>query len=209
MSSSELVRWGGLAAMLAGVAFIVLLLIPVAFMLLKLHPDAAYPGSSFNVLGAVLFIAAWLLLVVGLAGFHALQEERYGLIGRTGFYTVIVGASAHVVAAVTQEVLGLTWESTALEFLAFLGLLVAMVGFVLYGAATLQARVLPRWCGVGFIVGLPVWRGIGMVSEYGGLLGGTVGWTLGGILFGLLWLALGYVLWSESGGAAEHPARAR
>jgi hypothetical protein len=84
-----------------------------------------------------------------------------------------------------------------------------MVGFVLYGAATLQARVLPRWCGVGFIVGLPVWRGIGTVSEYGGLLGGTIGWTLGGILFGLLWLALGYVLWSESGAEAEPPARAR
>jgi uncharacterized RDD family membrane protein YckC len=71
MSSSELVRWGGLAAMLAGVAFIVLLLIPVAFMLLKLHPDAAYPGSSFNVLGAVLFIAAWLLLVVWWWGWQA------------------------------------------------------------------------------------------------------------------------------------------
>ena len=61
MSSSDLVRWGGLAAMLAGVAFIVLLLIPVAFMVLKLIPDA-YPGSPFNVLGSVLFIAAWLLL---------------------------------------------------------------------------------------------------------------------------------------------------
>jgi len=80
-----------------------------------------------------------------------------------------------------------------------------MVGLVLYGVATLQARVLPRWCGVGFIVGLPLWRGIGMVSEYGGPLGGTIGWTLGGILFGLLWVALGYILWSESGAAAEFP----
>ena len=201
MSSSDLVRWGGLAAMLAGVAFIVLLLIPVAFMVLKLHPDA-YPGSPFNVWGSVLFIAAWLLLVVGLAGFHALQKERYGLIGHAGFYTVIVGASAQIVAGV-----GVALGSTALEFLDFPGVLVVMVGLVLYGAAPLQARVLPRWCGVGFIVGLPVWRGIGMVSEYGRPLGATIGGTLGGILFGVLWLALGYVLWSESGPAAEHPAR--
>jgi len=190
--------------MLAGMAFIVLVLIPVASMVLRLTPYA-YPGSPFNVLVSVLVIAAWLLLVVGLAGFHALQEQRCGPIGRAGFYIVIVGVSAHIVAQV-----GLTLGSTALEFLAFLGLLVVMVGLVLYGAATLQARVLPRWCGVGFIVGLPVWRGIGTVSEYGGLLGGTIGWTLGGILFGLLWLALGYVLpWSESGRAAEHPARVR
>jgi hypothetical protein len=139
--------------------------------------------------------------VVGLAGFHALQEERYGLIGRAGFYTVIVGVPAQIVAGV-----GLALGSTALEFLNSPGLLIVMVGLVLYGAATLQARVLPRWCGVGFIVGLPVWRGIGWVSaEYGGPLGVTIGWTLGGILFGLLWLALGYVLWSESGAAAEVP----
>jgi hypothetical protein len=50
--------------------------------------------------------------------------------------------------------------NTALEFLDFLGLLGVMVGFVLYGAATLQARVLPRWCGVGFIAGLPIWVAI-------------------------------------------------
>src|SRR4051794_7135845 len=151
MSSLDLLRWGGLAAMLAGVAFIVLLLIPVAFMVLKLHPDA-YGASPFNVLGSVLFIAAWLLLVVGLAGFHTLQEERYERIGRVGFYTVIVGVSAYIVA----QVIGFMLGSTILEFLGFLGLLVVMVGLALYGVATLQARVLPRWCGVGFIVGLPV-----------------------------------------------------
>jgi len=187
--------------MLAGVAFIVLLLIPVAFMVLKLHPDA-YPGSPFNVWGSVLFIAAWLLLVVGLAGFHALQKERYGLIGHAGFYTVIVGASAQIVAGI-----GVALGSTALEVLDFPGVLVVMVGLVLYGVATLQARVLPRWCGVGFVIGLPAWRGIGIVSEYGGPLGVTIGLTLGGILFGLLWLALGYILWSESGAAAGFPRR--
>lgn len=205
MSSLDLVRWGGLAAMLAGGAFIVLLLIPVAFMVLKLHPDA-YGASPFNILGSVLFIAAWLLLVVGLAGFHTLQEERYGSIGRAGFYTVIVGTSAQIVAGVV----GFGLESTTLELIGFLGLLVVMIGLVLYGVATLQARVLPRWCGVGFIVGLPVWKSISIISaEYGGPLGATIGETLGGMLFGLLWLALGYLLWSESGGASESPARVR
>ena len=31
-----------------------------------------------------------------------------------------------------------------------------LVGLVLYGAATLQARVLARWCGVGLIVVPPL-----------------------------------------------------
>ncbi len=67
-----------------------------------------------------------------------------------------------------------------------------LVGFVLYGAATLQARVLPRWCGVGLIVGLPVTIAL---ENYGT------------ILFGLLWLALGYMLWSRRGAPAEQPSR--
>jgi len=69
-----------------------------------------------------------------------------------------------------------------------------LVGFVLYGAATLQARVLPRWCGVGFIVGWPVTVALG---------------DLGTVLFGLLWLAIGYVLWSRRGIATEGPSRVR
>jgi hypothetical protein len=55
--------------------------------------------------------------------------------------------------------------NTALEFLDFLGLLGVMVGFVLYGAATLQARVLPRLCGVGLIAGLPIWVAIYSVGQ--------------------------------------------
>lgn len=53
-----------------------------------------------------------------------------------------------------------------------------LVGFVLYGTATLQAtRVLPRWCGVGLIVGLPVTIFLGEIWGF--------------VVFGILWLALG------------------
>lgn len=168
MSSSDLIRWGGLAAMLSGVAFIVLMMIP--------EPP---PGSFFYVLGSLVFIVALLLLLVGRAGFHALQKGNYGRIGRAGFYTVIVAASAQIIAQVAL-ILG----STALEFLDILGLVGVMVGLVLYGAATLQARVLPRWCGVGFIVGLPVWVVVSVVlGDFGGSLGGrycsgSCGWRL-------------------------------
>jgi hypothetical protein len=187
MSSSDRIRWGGLAGMLAGAAFIVLMLIP-----------EGPPGSFLYTLNSLVFIVAVLLVVVGLAGFHALQKGHYGRIGRGGFYTVIVAATAQILAQV-----GLMSGSMAFRFLDFLGLLGVMVGFVLYGAATLQARVLPRWCGVGFIVGLPVWWVLSVIlgNEYGG--------SLGGMLFGFLWLALGYVLFSRRGAATEQPSRVR
>ncbi len=140
MSSSDLIRWGGLAAMLSGVLFVVLFAIP--------QPP---PGSFLDGLGSAMFIVALLLLLAGLVGFHALQKANYGRIGRAGFYTVIVGASIQILAGIVR-----LSGSTALEFLNFLGLIGVLVGLVLYGAATLQARVLPRWCGVGFIVAFPI-----------------------------------------------------
>src|SRR5215212_3213303 len=105
MSHLPIVRWGGLAAMLVGVAFIVLVLIP-----------KARDGSPFYIFGSVLlFVAVWLLLLVALAGFHALQKEHYGRIGRAGFYTVIVGASAMIVIQLLTWV-GVTLGITALVF---------------------------------------------------------------------------------------------
>ena len=57
----------------------------------------------------------------------------------------------------------------------------------------MQAKVLPRWCGVMLIVAplLTV-----LLGDYGG------------ILFGLFWPALGYVLWSWRETPARRPSRA-
>jgi hypothetical protein len=103
--SSDLIRWGGLAAMLAGGTFIVLMLIP-----------EGPPGSFLYTLNSLVFIVAVLLMLAGLAGFHALQKGNHGRIGRAGFYAVAVAGVAQIVAQV-----GLMSGSTALEFLDFLG----------------------------------------------------------------------------------------
>ena len=85
------------------------------------------------------------------------------------------------------------------EWLVPIGVLGTLVGEVLYGAATLQARVLPRWCGILFILLMPV------ASFFGAVLSGAYStiWS------GLAWLALGYGLWSHSGAVAEQPSRVR
>ena len=183
MAKSDLIRWGGLAAMLAGVAFVVSGLLPSLGLANPEDPSDAPLLDG-------LFVLALLLVVAALFGFHALQKGNYGRIGRAGFYTVVVATLVQVVGLV-----GFMLGSTALEWLIPLGSLAVLVGFILYGAATLQARVLPRWCGVGFIVGLPVATVLGQV------------W--GALVFGLLWLALGYVLWSQRGVSADQPSRVR
>ena len=129
------------------------------------------------------------------------QKGNYGRIGRGGFWTVVVATLALVVGLL-DEVLGSTipsgiWTVTGLLFA--LGTLAVFVGFVLYGAASLQARVLPRWCGIVFIVGPSIFL-------LGALLGNS--WEpFGGILFGLLWLALGYILLLQRETSLGQPSR--
>ena len=175
MPSSGLIRWGGLATMLAGVAFAGSALVGLAF---GLGPNALLP--------ALLFACAFGLLAVGFVGFHALQKANYGLIGRAGFYLLVVVFS---VLFVGRVVLALSGSET--YWILDVGSLGVLVGFVLYGVATLQARVLPLWCGVAIIVGLPLRFAMFPIDP----------WGL--VVFGLLWLALGYVLWSRSEAVAE------
>ena len=168
MPSSNLIRWCGIAAIMGGVAW------TLENILLLVGPQDDWIRRT-----RLLFIIAVLLIVVGLVGFHTLQKRSYRHLGRGGLWMVIVGSCAQVLGLMIYLPSG----NRALLWLVYpVGYLAQLVGFVLYGTATLQAKVLPRWCGLGLIFGLPVafiW------GEYGG------------ILFGLLWVALGYVLWTR------------
>jgi hypothetical protein len=186
VSSSELVRWGGLAAMLGGIAYVV----NVVLGLLVSETTT----SVVHLLADSFAVVPVLLTLVGLVGFHTLQKANYGGIGRGGFYTVVVGLLAQVLGTITH-----LSGSEALEWLVFpVGIGLMIVGLVLYGVATLQARVLPRWCGLGFIVVPPLVIVLEISLE-----------GYGETLFGLLWLALGYVLWSGRGTTAQQPSRVR
>lgn len=186
MSSSDLVRWGGIAAMAAGVVWI-------AIGLLGLVVEN--PGVSPLV--NVLFMVAVLLVLVGLVGFHALQKRNYGSIGRVGFYTIIVAILGLVLgwlAIFAGASAALVW------FVLPASTLAVLLGFVLYGAATLEAKVLPRWCGIALIIAVPVLVALGGIS-------GSPGISIGYVWFGLVWLTLGYSLWSQRGMATEQPSR--
>lgn len=164
--SSNIVRWGGLAAMLGGLVFVS----DAALALTVADP------REDRWLDA-LFAAGILLVVAGLVGFHELQKEGYGLIGRIGFYVVVVSSLVQVIGLA-----GFLMGSRAFEWLILGGGLGSLAGFALYGVATLLAGVLPRWCGLAIILALPASISLG---EYASLL------------FGFVWLALGYALWSR------------
>lgn len=181
MSSSNWIRWGGLGAMLAGIMWIALGLIPLVI----LGQVALYFGgvaTAEDYLLEILFSIASLGMLAGIVGFHARQAPSYGRPGTVGFYAAFIGIFFLLVSTVATIVVG----REVLDWLFVMGFLGTIVGFFLLGTATLRARVLPRWCGVLLIAavfGIPVYFTLG---NYGGA-----------ILYGLVWLALGYAIWSE------------
>jgi hypothetical protein len=180
MSRSDLIRWGAVAFILSGAAFITRSLVPAA--------------SS---IGDTIQLVAIALLAVGVVGLHALQKDHYGrvglVIGLAGVSIVVIAALASAVARIVILVSG----SDALLPIVDLAGPGVVLGLVLCGVATLLARVLPLWVGVGIIVALPL-RFVLFVIDPWGLT-----------LFGLWWVVLGYVLWSRRGAAAEQPSRVR
>jgi hypothetical protein len=187
MSASNLIRLGGLTTMVGGALFLANPLLGyglAGFM----HPF--FYGVE---VALMLFVSVALLLVpVGMVGFHHLQRHRYGRVGLVGFWLSVVASLTVAFGVADYFVWGDFLQEEPPVWLGW-GLIGLVVGFALYGVATLQARVLPRWCGVAFIVALPVALALSGPLPFSSMFG----------VFGLAWLALGYTLWMRRGAPAE------
>jgi hypothetical protein len=194
VSSSDLVRWGGLAAMAAGVLYIVMGLLPSP----AFGDQPLSPGYYLFILVGVL---ASLLLLGGLVGLHILHAKVYGWLGTAGFLLVFIST---LILAVLGPV-EMTAGDSASVLHSLLGVtgLVGLVGLLLLGGATVHARVLPLpWAALPLailLVRVLVWFLLPPLIFRLGLDPGTYTWILTEmppVLVGLGWALLGYALWS-------------
>ena len=190
--SSEMVRWGGLAGVVAGVMF---MLSGILTFMVAPPPQGAL-GSSGAYLFEVVIGVAFASTLVAVAGLHAAQRQsrRYGILGTAGFLLTFVG---YALVLVIAHLIRLAGGEPILSLRPVGGLLV-LVGSILLGAMTLYARVLPWWCGVLLIVGFP----LGALLE-------TVRSGIENIVFAIVWGLIGYALLSRRGVVAEQPSRVR
>ena len=160
MSSSGLARWGGLAAMVAGV----LLLVAELLELLPAFDD--YPFSELALTALFLFqqalyLLGLILLSVGLVGLYARQSETAGLLGLVGFLGAFIGTVfftgffwANIFVAPALAIRAPEFLDLGGRFPGFyLSLLVYAVGWLLFGLASLRARVYSRGPAIALIVG--------------------------------------------------------
>jgi uncharacterized membrane protein HdeD (DUF308 family) len=187
MSSSNPIRLGGLAAIVGGVALVVLWLwMKVAW----LESPLAAPAMNLLVVGAMAAIVA----------LHALQSQHYGLAGTKASLAAFVGLAMYLLGEGVAYARGdffLAFPATI--FLGVVGLLGAIVGLLVLGVVTSNAGVLPWWCGVALIAGNPM-VGFYLYFFYYGLLMS---------LFGVAWAIVGYAIFRAAGRRTERPPRVR
>lgn len=188
---SILVRWGGLAAALAGVLFATWGYV---------HRDNAPP--YWDVVAAALAFAVPLLFFWGIVGLCARCGRLVGWLGAMGFTIGFVGSAWGVVRSVLpmsswyDYVAEQGWSPPLLDWLPTL-----FVGIAFVGVAAIRARVV-RELGILLLM-MAVFGWAYHLTDFPddfGMLRSTH--VVFGVLFSLSWMALGYALWSEVGRSA-------
>lgn len=209
MSTSNLMRWSGLAVFL-GAALWAVQRLGWTLFIGSLEPWD-YPQPAATVLW-LLGLGVSVLILLGLPALYARQAEKARLLGLISFVVIFLGMAlvtgnayfgtfiqadlAELISA--AEGAGLTVEEptmAAVGFLVTLGLQV--LGWFLFGLISLKAGVFPRWAAILVMVGyLPE------------LLGIAIGlpWQVPLFETGLAWL--GFALWREKGELLAEPATA-
>jgi hypothetical protein len=197
MSHSTLIRWSGMAAVVGA-----------EFVLIGGQPESVAAGTSALIIVRVAFVAVIVLALLGLVGLYASQPEETGTLGLIGFLVAFIGTvmtagllwSAAFVGPWLAEAAPelLDTEPAGLFAAGFmLSLVLLALGWLLFGLASLQARVLPRGAAILLMVGSVLFFVIFLLEVPGS-----------SVVFGAALAWMGYTLWSGDGepAASSHPA---
>ncbi len=203
MSSSALIRWSGLVAMLGGVLW------AANWIVFTIGHGPSTVNENQEVLGLVpdawnrLLAVPLALVAVGLVALHSRQRSRAGWLGKSGYVVSLVGLAL--------------WAVSYLALGPPLPIIIVAIGMVLFGVATLRAKVLPRWSrSIPLVLGVLLVPGFfltfpGFILDFPPF-NWVYAFGLSGyftcIAQGLGWVLLGYALWSQRSTAAK-PSRVR
>lgn len=163
----------------------------------------AYPQPEATVLWAMGLMAA-LLVLLGLPALYAHQAEQAGRLGAVAFVVAFLGMALAVSNAyfgtflqsglvnliIDAEEAGVTVQEPVAAGVAFgISILLYALGWILFGVASIRARVLPRW-GAGLVLA-------GLVLAFLFILTSIPWLGLPVIEIGIAWL--GFAVWREAG----------
>ena len=222
MSSSAIIRWGGMGAVLGSLLGIVVApVITSAYSLSEGGPQQSPPWEPAlsNLLSPLfgfsspegvyatygrLYLFVFLGLLLGFLALRAQQRGHLGPLGEWGLRLSLMGVVLNLLGNIPDYWFG---EATWLEALGFLigtvlGFLLLVVGSTMLGVGLLRSGTAPTRLGAWLLaLCLP---GIILLTliGFGNIPSGPAFW------FCFAWLVLGYVLWSRRGTPTEQqPSR--
>lgn len=195
MRTHTLIRWGGLAALVASIVSIV-----ISIVLMVTIGNQAYSAAALTTEWSLLYalrLIAVALLMLGLVALFARQSQKMGIFGVVAFLIAAIG---------TMLVFGFAWAltftfpamaKTVPEFLdahasepsigVVLTLLFVTIGWLLFGVASLRTKILPA----GAIWLLIVGSFLALVLN---MMMAPMSWLIFDI--SLIWM--GWWLWKEN-----------
>ena len=203
-TASNLIRWAGLSAMIAG----------ICYMLVGVFHPANVASSVITTQWVVVHYLACAMCffgVLGMAGLYARQVKESGWLGLVGFvlltlwFVLVMGFTfveafilprvATAVPAFVEGWMGMLvgpaskFDLGVMPTLWTLSGPIYILGGLLFGIGTFRARILPRWAGVLLAVGT-------LMAPIAALLPNASQPKIA-IPVGLALAWLGYALWSE------------
>lgn len=212
VTASNLIRWAGLAAVMAGIIFA---------GIQPIHPSDTLSSVNTTAWAIItpLKTVMCLLFLLGITGIYARQVEKAGWLGLVGFLLLSLGWALELVFIFAEAFIIPPLATVAPGFVnGFFGIfnghpiemnlgalpaLWSLVGFayilgsLLFGIATFRAGVLPRWAG-GLLVAAAVLTPLAALVPHP--LNRFVA-----VPMGLALACLGYTLWSERRGTDTEP----
>ena len=210
ITSSHLIRWSGLAAMVAGIIFA---------GIQPIHPPDVVASVSTSAWAIItpLKTVMCLLFLIGITGLYARQAEKVGWLGLVGFLVFSLGWVITTANVFAETFIMPRLATAAPTFVdSFLGVaagrasevnlgavptlfavagILYMLGGLLFGIATFRAGILPRWAG-GLLAATAA------LTPLAALLPHAIQ-RLAAVPMGLALAWLGYALWSEWRGEAS------
>lgn len=206
MSTSNLNRWGGLAAIVGGVLLIILDF--AEFILFGNLPisEAAATGSWIIVEG--LYFVAVVLITLGLVGLYAFQFHQAGTLGLVAFVITFIGGMMTAGSTWSEVFFGSWLAGAAPELMdadpsgtlvagIILSYLLFALGWFLFGLDSLRVGVFPRGSVILVMIGAVLFLVLGILDI-----------PFISVVFGVAITWMGYSLWSSSGEAILSPEAA-
>jgi hypothetical protein len=195
MSSSNLIRWSGLAALVGGALFVILNIVEAIAFGNQPHTEIATTGAWLIVQLAYIIMVA--LVTIGLVGLYVRQAKEAGSLGLIAFLIAFLG-SILAAGSIWSEAFFGSWLAEAapelltaepsgvLIFGVFLSYLLFALGMLLFGLASLRARVLPSTAAVLLMIGSLLFVLLFLLQL-----------PFAGVVFGAAMAWLGFAIWSS------------